>query len=324
MNKQTRKLKFEGDVLLCEDNKMNQELISDRLTKLGLRVSLAEDGEEAVSIVKSRIKENIEPFDLIFMDIHMPVMDGIEASLAICKLGLNKPIIALTANTDPTSTEQYRSAGMNDYIGKPFTRQELLDCIAKYLTPCEQNQNASPILDDDYMKIKYIKSFIRENKFKYSEITKAIDDGDIKLAHRLAHTLKSNAGMIEKPRLQNAAEEVETYLSSGENRLTPAALNILRTELEAALDEFKKYEIEPTASTTPTESMDTARILDLFKTLKDLLDGGSPECLKFVNALRQVPGSETLIQQIEYFEFEMALDTVEELRGRWISANDDE
>ncbi len=121
-----------ASILLVEDNKINQRIAMLNLEKLGYRVDLAENGEEALS--KFRKKE----FNLIFMDVQMPVLDGLEAT---CRLrlieeetGSHNPvyIIAMTANAMKGDRELCLEAGMNDYISKPFRAEELRDILHKW------------------------------------------------------------------------------------------------------------------------------------------------------------------------------------------------
>ncbi|TDF85536.1 response regulator [Pseudomonas sp. H9] len=112
-------------ILLVEDNPVNQLVAKGMLAKLGCDVSIATQGAEAL--------EHLEhtPFDLVLMDCNMPVMDGYEASRKIRQSGRwpHLPIVALTANAMPEERERCRVAGMNDYLAKPFRREELLALI---------------------------------------------------------------------------------------------------------------------------------------------------------------------------------------------------
>ena len=110
-------LQASQSVLVVEDNRVNQLLAQAMLRKLGLRVTLASNGEEALTICR---KNN---FDLILMDCHMPVLDGFQATRKIRQMGepgKHVPIIALTADVLDASREDCLSSGMNDYLSKPF------------------------------------------------------------------------------------------------------------------------------------------------------------------------------------------------------------
>jgi signal transduction histidine kinase len=132
------KPEFEGEVLLCEDNEMNQQVICEHLSRVGLKTVVAENGQKGVDLVKKRMEKHERQFDLIFMDIHMPVMDGLEASSEIFHLNQGIPIVAMTANIMSGDVMVYKMSGMNDCIGKPFTSQELWRCLMKYFIPLKK------------------------------------------------------------------------------------------------------------------------------------------------------------------------------------------
>ena len=118
---------LKGDVLVVEDNLVNQKLMNIFLAKAGLQVSNAHDGLECVKIVAEK------RFDIIFMDISMPNMDGVEATKTIRNTGITTPIIALTANVIKNDIETYLSSGMNDFLPKPVNFEKLSLVLEKYL-----------------------------------------------------------------------------------------------------------------------------------------------------------------------------------------------
>jgi len=231
---------FEGEVLLCEDNPMNQQVIIEHLTRVGLKTIVADNGKAGLDAVRNRIKLGEKQFDLIFMDIHMPVMDGLEASEKILELDSNIPIVAITANIMVNDREIYRMSGIYDCVGKPFTSQELWRCLMKYFTPLTMsNGQKNALLEAELEFQKKLQSiFVKNNKTVYSDIIKALEKGDIKLAHRIAHSLKASAGQVGKTLLQRAASSVESRLKDGKNRVTEEYLKILETELDMVLNEF--------------------------------------------------------------------------------------
>jgi signal transduction histidine kinase/CheY-like chemotaxis protein len=120
----------DGCVLLVEDNPVNRTVVEAMLRSLGLQVSVAGDGAEAVSMASK------EKYALILMDCRLPVMDGYEATRRIRQLpGLERlPIIALTANARHGDREICLQAGMNDYLAKPFKRTDLQQVLQRWLT----------------------------------------------------------------------------------------------------------------------------------------------------------------------------------------------
>lgn len=119
-------------ILVVEDNQVNQVLAKSVLTKNGFSVTLVENGEKAVEITLE------EKFDLIFMDLHMPIMDGLTATTMIRENPKNKcqniPIIALTGANANNEDQECIKIGMSGYITKPFKQKDLIDTILKYTT----------------------------------------------------------------------------------------------------------------------------------------------------------------------------------------------
>ncbi len=119
------------NILLVEDNKINQKVAMLNLNNLGYQVDIANNGKEAVE------KFQNGGYDLIFMDVQMPEMDGVEACKKIRELENNSdstkkiPIIAMTANTSEDERKKYMEAGMDDYISKPFKQKELIEIFKK-------------------------------------------------------------------------------------------------------------------------------------------------------------------------------------------------
>ncbi|MCH8497569.1 MAG: response regulator [Marinobacter sp.] len=118
-------------ILLVEDNRVNQIVASTMLKKLGHQVDIAENGERAVAAVTS------QPYDIVLMDCQMPVMDGFEATRRIRAHDTlrNLPIIAVTANVLEGDRDECITAGMNDYITKPFNQEGLKQVIQRWGNP---------------------------------------------------------------------------------------------------------------------------------------------------------------------------------------------
>ena len=114
-------------ILVVEDHPVNKQLLKIVLEKHGYSVDTAEDGQEAIKKVKE------SNFDLIFMDVQMPILDGYEATKKIRSLGIKTPIIACTAGSQENEKEIALSFGMNDILSKPFTKEELEKILNKQL-----------------------------------------------------------------------------------------------------------------------------------------------------------------------------------------------
>jgi signal transduction histidine kinase/FixJ family two-component response regulator len=130
-----------GHVLLAEDNPTNQQLLSLFLRKMGAEVSIAENGEIAVHMALQN------HYDLIYMDMQMPVLSGVDAVKMLRSQGYVQPIVALTANATNEDKIICINAGCNDFLSKPIPRQKLYDMTSKYLQASERsNKPDEPII----------------------------------------------------------------------------------------------------------------------------------------------------------------------------------
>jgi signal transduction histidine kinase/CheY-like chemotaxis protein len=306
---------FTGEVLICEDNIMNQQVICDHLKKVGLKTVLANNGQEGVNLVEARVKNNEKPFDLIFMDIQMPVLDGMEAASQITAMGVRTPIIALTANILSNYLEMYKQSGMSSYLGKPFTSQELWKCLMNHLpatslSAVDRNHQSE---DDDALQKQLKLYFVKGNQNVFADIKKALVNNNIKLAYRLVHTLKSNAAQIRETKLQSEAAAAENMLMGGENLLTPTQLDTLGTELNLVLGKLAPLLAENAAELEDQRkntviSEDEKR--KLFDQLEEMLKSNNPECISLLNGLRMIPGTDELAQHVEDYNFKKALEAL--------------
>jgi signal transduction histidine kinase/DNA-binding response OmpR family regulator/HPt (histidine-containing phosphotransfer) domain-containing protein/PAS domain-containing protein len=137
---QIEKISFSGEVLVAEDVITNQMLVKRMLVKLGLEPTIVENGQKAVETASNK------NFDLIFMDIQMPNMNGLEAARLLREKGIQTPIVALTANALEGDDKKCIQAGCNDYMSKPIKREKLLKILKKHLQ--SEEKNISKQIDD--------------------------------------------------------------------------------------------------------------------------------------------------------------------------------
>ncbi|MEI6055926.1 MAG: response regulator, partial [Lentisphaerota bacterium] len=252
-------------VLLVEDNVINQEVATEILMHMSLNVTLAKDGYEAID------KANNESFDIVLMDIQMPRLDGIEATIRIRK---NKdkhelPIVAMTANAMMGDIEKSLRSGMNDHITKPIDPDVLFRTLVKWIKPMnrayfepaqapsqdkpKQVFNFEALRDIDtkvglsrlgenenfYGNI--LMRFYKENKDSLDNIKTALAAKDIDTARRVAHTLKGTSGNIGAVGLQEASMELEEALKSNDSTKTNDLLVSFEMELNRVLDSLKDF-----------------------------------------------------------------------------------
>jgi CheY-like chemotaxis protein len=130
-------VQFCGKVLVAEDTPTHQTLAKLLLEKMGLEVTMVKNGVEAVD------KALNEQFDIIFMDLHMPNMDGCEATRSLRNKGIETPIVALTADAMKGHDRKCIAAGCTDYIAKPIDRRQLARVVQKYVGPAPASSDAS-------------------------------------------------------------------------------------------------------------------------------------------------------------------------------------
>lgn len=251
-------------ILLVEDNELNQEVAYELLTDAGFVVDIAEDGAIAVSKVRQA------DYDVVLMDMHMPVMDGVTATVEIRKLERcgHIPIVAMTANAMLADKERCLAAGMADFVTKPIEPDDLWATLIKWIKPRRAEAPAAPqaasapqadipqdvagldtalglrrVLGKTGLYLNMLRKFAAGQKNVPDLIGQALDADDWATAERLAHTLKGVAGNIGAGELQAEAGKLEAALKGRRSRETvddllaiPAALlGELIVELEAKL-----------------------------------------------------------------------------------------
>jgi two-component system sensor histidine kinase/response regulator len=268
-------------VLLVEDNELNQQVAFELLGAAGMYVELAENGEQGLR----RVQEH--SYDLVLMDLQMPVMDGFEATRRIRHLPAFRtlPILAMTANAMAGDRERSLVAGMNDHITKPIDPDELFDVLLRWLPtraagaeaeheasvrPAPTTESASPrdlgvdlpletiagldvadglrrVLGRREAYVGLLRRFAETQGQVAMEIRSALRDGRRADAERAAHTLKGVAGSIGARQLQREAADIETALRQG---TTVADVEPLLGPAERTLDGL----VAALVSALPSES----------------------------------------------------------------------
>jgi PAS domain S-box-containing protein len=252
-------------IIVAEDNHVNALLIEARLKKLGAIVELVADGASAVAAVRSG------GFDLVFMDVQMPVMDGLEATRRIRQLpgAANRiPIIAMTANAMEGDDRTCFSAGMDDYVSKPFDPERLIDVIDRWALPASKAAAAGKDQPEVAKTARFIPQIEPLNKETIEEIRqllgdgrlgnlvatfresaqgniaclkKAATDGDDDTVLHESHDLKGSAGNLGMTEIRTLAAKVEIACRTG--RMTDAKdlVEALPEALDRAMAHISDY-----------------------------------------------------------------------------------
>ncbi|MBH0056173.1 response regulator [Pseudoalteromonas sp. SWXJZ94C] len=204
---------FSGfSALIVDDNKINQEIMAALLTKLDMNVIIANDGAESLKLAD----EN--DFDIIFMDIQMPIMDGLEATRTLRSRGYTTPIIAITAAAHTNDKKAALRAGMDDFLAKPILLDTLHKNIEKHL---QSNRTLSTINlplakenidNNDELLEKLFSKFINDYSSFANKTEKLIKNNEINNLTILIHTLKGIAGTLGLELLEQSTIKVEKKL----------------------------------------------------------------------------------------------------------------
>lgn len=247
-------------ILLAEDNAVNQKLAVRLLEKRGHSITVTNDGREALEALEKNT------FDLILMDVQMPVVDGLEAAIMIRTkekaTGERIPIIAMTAHAMKEDREKCLAAGMDGYITKPVKVQELLDAIDAAVPsrlsarPRESfssatNPKPAPIVDrqktlaqvegDAHLVSEMVSIFLANIPKQIDAMRDAVEKGDLKSLARLAHSVKGSVLNFSAQAAANAALKLETAARQGNLALTRQSWKELQDSIEQVKSELSQW-----------------------------------------------------------------------------------
>jgi len=210
-----------GRILLAEDNHDNQQLFSLLLSKTGADVDIANNGKEAVEMAMNTA------FDLIFMDMQMPIMDGVEATRRLRQKGYTGAIVSLTANAMKQDRAACFNAGCNDYITKPVNDQLLYATVYQYLEIMDGDFKPSDEEDYDSEFKKIREKFERNLTDKLSVIQNNFENKRIKEVKTDVHKLKGLGSSMGYPEVTEVSEKIEQAISRNDSYLTAGLIQEL-------------------------------------------------------------------------------------------------
>jgi CheY-like chemotaxis protein/HPt (histidine-containing phosphotransfer) domain-containing protein/two-component sensor histidine kinase len=221
-----------GRILFAEDGLDNQRLISTHLRKAGAQVTIAPNGQVALQLMTS------ERFDLVLMDMQMPVLDGYGAASKLRQRGYKQPIIALTAHAMADDRAKCLQAGCTDYLTKPIDRDKLLRTVASYLKditpepdsesqpagapvapPASTPQSASgahqSIYESDPQMKELIEGYIQRLPVEVAKLTELMQTDEIESLRRVVHQLKGSGGGYGFAQLTELAALADKSIKEG-------------------------------------------------------------------------------------------------------------
>ncbi len=341
-NKELEKIKG-ARILLVEDNEINQQVASEFFEQLGFIVEIAHNGIESIEKVTSSGFPS--KYDIVFMDLQMPLMDGYDATREIRKHSVygDLPIIAMTADAMVGIKDKCLGAGMMDFVSKPINPEELIKVLITYVKPAERDfsgmifnkkddrQNGEEIPElksidtvsglmrasgNKKLFLNLLENFYKSNKNLAQEIKDAVAAGDKELSVRLAHTLKGVSGNIGAVELHKSSEKIESLLRSSELLFSGKEFSDFESRLNNVLNELYDWiKSRPAKELKIADSnLDKAKLEFLLNELKTLLESQDFHAQRKMEEILELPGISvfgnmlnSLAEHIRKFNFKDAL-----------------
>ncbi|MFC1848634.1 response regulator [candidate division CSSED10-310 bacterium] len=296
----------EANVLLVEDNPINQQVATEILKSADMIVSVAENGLAAIEALKE------EKFDVVLMDVQMPVMDGLEATRLIREnpSHVDLPIIAMTAQAMKGDREKCHNAGMNDYVTKPIDTVQLFTTLSRWVRSVtirlkdsdgrEEQKSAADEFPDNLPGIdvkeglkrladnrtvyqKILRDFSTEYENEVNKIKELLQSKDWSNAQRRAHTLKGVSGNIAASDLFTASSELEEALIQRDEKLIDHSIEHVRNALDKVLESIRKLKVVTTKESKEANNaeddpvVDETAVIKIVSQLRILLKKNNPE-----------------------------------------------
>jgi signal transduction histidine kinase/DNA-binding response OmpR family regulator/HPt (histidine-containing phosphotransfer) domain-containing protein len=337
-------------VLLVEDNEMNQQVATELLESAGAIVTVANHGGEAVKILTAG--DQAPAFDVVFMDLQMPEMDGFTATklLRSDPRLRNFPIIAMTAHALVEERQRCLDAGMNDHVSKPIDPDNLFSTLLRWAKPrpkqaVESQTSSTPIKVPEEMVLPAVVGIniadglkrVAGNKQLYrglleqfaakqgdaaTQISTALESGDLKLAERIAHTVKGVAGNIGITDAQLVAQNLEKAIRYGDGMVTallPEFARVMDTQIAAIRHAlFASTIVQPReVRSAPFNAEAAASAIGRLRILLEASDGNAEESFRSLQDAVAGTVEKSYLQGLETsindFDFDAALSQLDEI-----------
>lgn len=291
-------------VLLVEDNEVNQQVARELLEQSGLTVTIANHGREAVDLLRE------SSFEVILMDVQMPVMDGLTATRLIRKEGLapKTPIVAMTANAMAGDRDLCIDAGMDDYVAKPIEPEELMATLSRYLRTATDLHGPTlhatggdwefPIVHGLDPKAglrrvaynaglyrKLLLQFQREQGGSALDLRAALNLGDHDKATRIVHNLKGVAANLGAVLVASQAGALEKRLRSTSVAELEGPLGLLERTMDRLCHELKVLQADPEVEKRGTEPVDPNAVAIEVEAIRPLLESDLEQAMEQADSL---------------------------------------
>jgi len=296
-------------VLLVEDNRVNQQVMLELLEQLKTRVTLAINGLEALACIEKT------HFDLIFMDIQMPQMDGMTATSIIRRDHPEIPIIATTGNALHRDRQEALDAGMSDFVAKPISSYQLYETLRRWIpwadlepisnhtdsdfpplklgrhTAIDTQQGIAHVGNNKSLYIKLLHDFIQDHHNDLDTISVALSNSEFKTVERIAHTIASIAANIAAAALYKSSRLLDASVRVRNTEAIDLAFQRFSTEFNQVMVELKQYEkiTIGTLRKNRQESQAREQPMDWLLRMDRLLSEGDAEAIDLLSIITDEP-----------------------------------
>jgi len=331
-------------ILLTEDNETNQQVATELLEGVGFIIEVANNGQEAADMIT---RAEAGYYELVLMDLQMPVMDGYTATLVIrqTKSAGELPILAMTADVMEGVRERCAEIGMQGFVMKPIDPDELYGALIQWI-PVENNigkrgqkkagqkeqtsDNREKVTIEDIpafvtvssieglrrvggnvgLYLRLLRKFREKGSDHYDEIIRELTHGEMDVAVRMAHTLKGVSGNLGIMEVFEAAKKAEAELKAG--KLEDSTLAALKSAVDATLEDLSKMAVQEAGAESAGSSVRMEDVKSKIETLAELLRNDDPEAKVLLEEIGPVEGFENSFLEIkklvESYDFEGALN----------------
>ncbi len=333
-------------ILLVEDNEMNQQVATELLESEGFSVDIAENGQLAIEAYMAA-KSN--SYDIILMDLQMPVMDGITAAEHILRddQSFKTPIVAMTADAMSGVHEKVLKIGMKDYITKPIDIEELFNTLLKWIQPKERapvsthkekrdfeavsipkisgieiNEGLARVAGNTKVYKKLLMSFAKSNSDYIDQMKQLLAENDLVTAERMAHTLKGVSGNIGALDIFEASKKLDDALKDKDfsELLVRELLDALEVKLVQVMDDINDAFESSELPIKAVQKISLEELLKLKNDLESALEDYSTESSELFDIFEresQALVDESVLQnirnQIDAYDYENALAIIKSI-----------
>ncbi len=335
-------------ILLTEDNEINQQVASELFEQAGLVVEIANNGQE--SLAKVIDSGTPSKYDIVLMDLQMPVMDGYTATMEIRKHSAynDLPIVAMTADAMVGIKEKCLSVGMMDFVTKPIDPDEVFGCLVKWIKPGQRKVADIPVPEAKPVKEIYLPEFVsidikngltrvggniklyaellekfyKNNINVVEQIKTAVQKRDKELSVRLAHTVKGVSGNLGATDLNKISAELEAELKNDSPAEYDNLINRFDRQLHLVLNEIGDWQnekIEVVAEDDLSE-LDIESLRPSIAELKSLLVENDVGAKNKIDAINKMTGTgnirihlNAITESVKCYDYDEALEQLNAL-----------